>query len=398
MGFTKRLMEEAEERGWWSGGEKWVCAAHVEDDALERLIHDNASSTSCSYCERESDEPFAAELDVLIERIATSLPHEWRSADEEGVAWDGGYVGATYDSYDLLTDALGDKPLNDSQLIIDVVNALPEHSWAQRDFYRLEPHERLRYAWDYFSEVVKHKQRYFFSDYHDEYDEGDPDYVAPGDLLAQIGDVIRDAGLLKELGVDALFRVRGHGAEEEPRTAAELGTPPIERIRSASRMSPAGIPMFYGALDEETATLETKSANPEDEAFTLGTFRLRRPALVVDLSTLPDVPSLFDEDRRHLRTGAMFLRYFAQAIAEPFVRDNRIHIEYVPTQVVTEWIRTRFESGRTEPIEGVLYQSARNPDGVNAALFIDNQGSCETGEAATNGSALLVLTDAHPVK
>ena len=145
MSVTKRQLEEDEERGWRSGGDKYACAAHVEDDALERLIEENAASTPCAYCGRER----AAPLDVLIERIATSLPAEWGNADEEGVSWEGGYVGKTYDTYELITET-GDAPLNHSELIADVVGALPQHEWAQRDFYRLRPDQRMRSGWETF--------------------------------------------------------------------------------------------------------------------------------------------------------------------------------------------------------------------------------------------------------
>jgi hypothetical protein len=49
-----------------------------------------------------------------------------------------------------------------------------------------------------------------------------------------------------------------------------------------------------------------------------------------------EVPSLYDPDRRHLRPGLIFLRHFGGEISKPFVRDDRIHIEYVSTRVVTE--------------------------------------------------------------
>src|SRR5579863_522995 len=78
-------MEEDEERGWSSGGDKYVCAEHVEDDVLITLIAENTSSTPCSHCGREGGAP----VDVLIERIGSSLPYEWGNADDEGVGWEG---------------------------------------------------------------------------------------------------------------------------------------------------------------------------------------------------------------------------------------------------------------------------------------------------------------------
>jgi hypothetical protein len=385
VSLVKRQMEEDEERGWSSGGDKHVCAEHVEDDALERLIAENASATPCSYCGREGSTP----IDVLIERIGSSLPEEWGNADDEGVGWEGGYVGKTYDTYDLITEA-GDPPLNHSELIADVVRALPQQAWVQRDFYRLRPELRLRYGWEEFGKTVKHHRRYFFSD-HDSGSE-DPDHMAPGALLVAIGDALRSGGLVRPLPDEPVYRVRTHKSQEHPRTAAELGAPAAADIDKSSRMSPAGVPLFYGALDPATATAEAREANPGAEAWTMGAFRLRRPARVVDLSTPPGVPSLYDPERRHLRPGLIFLRHFVSEISKPFVRDDRIHIEYVPTQVVIEWLRTRFDPGPGEPLAGVLYDSSRNPGGVNASLFIDNDGACDPGDE--RDSALLVL-DRH---
>jgi hypothetical protein len=385
VSLTKRQMEEDEERGWSSGGDKHVCAEHVEDEALVTLIAENASSRPCSYCGREDGAP----IDVLIERIGLSLPYEWGNADDEGVGWEGGYVGKTYDTYELLTEA-GDPPLTHPELIADVVHALPQQMWAQRDFYRLRLDQRMRYGWEEFGKTVKHHRRYFFADHGG--DTEDPDYIAPGALLEAIGDALRSGGLVRALPDEPVYRVRPHDSREHPRTAAELGAPPAALIDKSSRMSPAGIPLFYGALDPATATTEARDANPDAEAGTMGTFRVRRPARVVDLSTPPEVPSLYDPERRHLRPGLIFLRHFVGEISKPFVRDDRIHIEYVPTQVVTEWLRTRFDQGPGEPLVGVLYSSSRSPGGVNVSLFIDNDGACDPGDE--RDSALLVL-DGH---
>jgi hypothetical protein len=389
MGLVKRQLEEDWERGWSSGGDKYVCDIHVEDEALVRLIGATAESTTCSYCDRTGTEPFAAPLDVVIERIAEGLMEEWRNADDEGVGWDGGYVGAMHDTWDLLFDVI-ESPLNHEQLMGDVIAALPEHNWAQRDYYRPRPHLRMRYGWEQFGEIVKHRRRYFFADHADPDDEGDPDFIAPGAMLETIGDAVRDARLVRQLpSGTVIWRVRSHKADETPSTASDIGATPAHLITSSSRMSPAGVPLFYGALDEDTAIVEAQHANPNAEALTLGTFRLLRPAHLVDLAQPPVVPSLFDaEDKRRLRQPLIFLRSFTAAVSEPFERDDRIHIEYVPTQVVTEWLRTRFDPGPNGAIDAVAYGSARRPGGVNLAIFIDNGGARDRGDGEIDGALL----------
>lgn len=188
------------------------------------------------------------------------------NTDNEGVAWDGGYAGATYDSWDLL-EMYG--PLIDDKLFQDVHTALPEHAWAQFDYYRLRPNLRLLHGWEQFSEIVKHRRRYFFADHPDLYDDHDPDYMSPRAMLEAIGDAIRDVGLVRQLPAGTtLWRVRSHGASETPSTAADIGAAPAHLIRSSSRMSPAGVPLFYGALDQQTAIDEARDANPKAEAYT----------------------------------------------------------------------------------------------------------------------------------
>ncbi len=104
-------------------------------------------------------------VDVLIERIGTSLPYEWGNADDEGVPWEGGYVWTTHDTYDLLTEALGDILFNDSELVSDVVDALPEHAWVEHHPLALRLGERLSSPWEASARSVKHHRRYFFSDF-----------------------------------------------------------------------------------------------------------------------------------------------------------------------------------------------------------------------------------------
>jgi RES domain-containing protein len=390
MGLVKRQMEEDWDRGWHSAGDKSVCEAHLGDDALRAIVAADASETRCSYCERSGDAPFAVPIDLIIERVATSLPYEWRNADDEGVAWDEGeYVGETFNSWDLLEKL---DAFNDGELLRDVATALPEHSWAQRDFYRLRPDERLIFGWESFGEVVKHRRRYFFADHRPYAHEHDDDYIAPAAMLSAIGEALLESGLIRRLASRTpVFRVRAHNADEHPRYAAELGATPAGRTLSSARMSPAGVPLFYGALDEDTAIIEAHHANPRAEAFTLARFELCQSIDAVDLAEPTDVPSLLDEEQRHLRAPKRFLRHFANAVSEPFERDDRIHIEYVPTQVVTEWLRTRFDLGGGHSPHGILYRSARKPGGTNVAFFIDNDGAVDPEDEYSDEPALLVL-------
>lgn len=392
------MMEEAEERGWRSGGDKVVCIDHVEVDELRALILDEATSTTCSYCDRVGDQPIAADVDVLIQRIAEALPAEWRNADEEGVPVDGGeYVFDTFDTWDLITDAVEEPPLNHEQLIIDVVAALPEHSWVQRDLYRLREGERLVLGWDDFRRIVKHHRRYFFAGYRERGDVDDPDFVSPDTMLAAIGDAARSAQVVREIPAGALVhRVRPRYADEVFSHASDLGPPPAGVVDKSGRMNPAGIPILYGAFDATTALAEAQHVYPDAEEFTIGTFRVLQPLIYVALADPPPVPSLFDtEERRETRQPIVFLRHFADAISDPFTPDDYLHIEYVPTQIVTEWFRTQFNPGGGQAVAGLTYGSARNDGGTNLALFVSTDEVRDPGTA--NDAAVLELVEHEAV-
>jgi len=133
-------------------------------------------------------------------------------------------------------------------------------------------------------------------------------------------------------------------------------------------MSPAGIPMFYGALEEATALAETASRR---DSFAVATFEAKRELILLDLRNVPPVPGLFALPSPEKRAWAKFMRDFLEDFRRPIARKGGEHIEYVPTQAVTEYFRTVAEyEGKT--IDGILYASARKEGAAAVVLFADN--------------------------
>jgi hypothetical protein len=94
-------------------------------------------------------------------------------------------------------------------------------------------------------------------------------------------------------------------------------------------MSPAGVAMFYGADDAATAIAEI-GAHSSQRFAVLGEFETTRDLTVLDLTTLPRVPSLYTEaGRTAQRYDLIFLHNFAADLAKPIALDGREHIEYV---------------------------------------------------------------------
>src|SRR5688572_9060324 len=87
-----------------------------------------------------------------------------------------------------------------------------------------------------------------------------------------------------------------------------------------------------------------------------------RPLQVLDLSELPPVPSIFAASREW-RGVLLFLREFVKSISAPVVHDGREHIEYVPTQILTDYFRRKVTALDGSALDGIVYPSARRRGG-----------------------------------
>lgn len=226
--------------------------------------------------------------------------------------------------------------------------------------------------------MVQHHSRFFLdrwasrqTRYHI---DADP-YPAPAKLLHAIGDCISRLELYRELPVDTrLYRVRHCKDGRKLKTPAELGPPRADQAVVTNRMSPPGIVMFYAAPDPETALAETVN---HPGRFAIGEFRTRRAVWLVDFTQLAPVPGLFARIPDSRPWGWRDTRFFHDLVVDftrPIARDDRVHIEYIPTQVVTEYCRLAFHHEHsTKPLDGILYPSARNPGHTAVVLFASRE-------------------------
>jgi hypothetical protein len=113
--------------------------------------------------------------------------------------------------------------------------------------------------------------------------------------------------------------------------------------------------MFYGSMDRETAIAEVLAAKPEPQPMiSTAEFEALRPLVLLNLVDIPPMPSIFDEYWRHLRGPVSFLGDFSVEIAGPVSVDEDEHLEYVPTQVVTEYVRHMLPTRHGQPADGLI--------------------------------------------
>jgi hypothetical protein len=204
---------------------------------------------------------------------------------------------------------------------------------------------------------------------------GDDDVASPEEVLETIANIVKTSDLLRKVPVGTIFkRARIHDAVRRYRSPETLGPSPRHKTLSANRMSSSGISMFYGALDAYTAVAETKTQKLlATEIISIAEFVVTKEFSVVDFSRLPYVPSLFSESTRWERGAISFLHDFVKDLSKPVKRDGRAHIEYLPTQVITEYFRYAFRQDSSDFVRGLYYPSSRAEKGVACVLFFDRE-------------------------
>ena len=381
MSLSKRQIERQMEEGWSSIGEKYVCPQCFGDYAIKEFIMANAVANDCSYCEETATEALAARMDDVLSFIAEGLHREYEDP-VKGVGYEsaeGGYrlpVTVTYDLFCKLCLGSGTQNLFD-----DLVGAFSDCQWVQKKPYGDLECDALRYNWQDFCELVKHRTRFVF--YQIRTRENWERSSEPYAILESLGKIVTELDLTKTFRAGStVVRARQHSSIETYMTASQLGTAPKERS-SQSRMSPAGIPMFYGALDEVTAFNEIYVKEASRDAVSFGFFKFLRPLHVLDLSTLPEIPSIFDEDRYPKRMPLIFMHGFVRDASKSITKDGMEHIEYVPTQIVAEYFRHIFRPYDNTRLDGICYQSSKNEKGLCIALFC-TQDDCTDNLTATD--------------
>ena len=362
-----------------------VCKYCFEEDALNEFINAHAEYTHCSFCDETDDEPISVLVSELMAYMLECIQTEY----DDAANWlsyesrEGGYQGVTYNGFDLVVEIfeIGFPRDTKDKLFGRIVNGLSDQVWCENDPYGLNPKQIVEYSWADFCRIVKHERRYFFGSIAQ--DSADPESLAPADLLDRILRYALQLKLVKELSVgSSLYRARAHGDHGSWRMPGDLGPPPVEKATQSNRMSPAGIVMFYGSDNLETALKETAT---RDGMFSVGEFQTTRKLHVLDLSTLPPKPSIFEavpeSAEVYPRRAWDFLSHVGDEISKPILRDNQTHIEYVPTQVVTEFIRMQ-RSAKQPMFDGIRYSSASNKGFCSYVLFAtqDNVVGCGNGK------------------
>lgn len=341
-----------------------VCSRCFGDPDIKQWISEQEGRRGCDFCGGYTSP--TARINDLCKWLEEALSRYYGRAVDQ-LPWnsrEGGYQGRTWSTEELLFDRVGlDLPLDyNGELQQAIAYPLSDEIWCDHDCSVLDEDQAMRFAWDSFCTVIKHERRFFF--HHIGEDDRSPDAFSSLGILTAIAQLAEALDLVRiqQPGL-RLYRARP-GFDGRSPSAKDFGPPP-RHVCQSNRMNPAGVPMFYGALDPRTAVKEVK-----EQESRVGYFQVTEPLFLLDLSKIPPVPGFFSDEPLRRRLHLSFLHYFANEIMQPVARDDRVHTEYVPSQVVTEFLREHeFEAGR---LDGVMYGSVASPGKRNVVLFLED--------------------------
>jgi hypothetical protein len=354
--------------------EPYVCTSCIPERGLHEYVESRAISKRCDFCGRRSRNSFAAPLVEIAAYIQECMLAEY---DEAGnclsyESAEGGFLGRTFDTEDLISGLVDLPNDEDGTLLKALVGRIGDQVWCKRDPYGMSEAEVLQFSWEQFCERIKYEQRYFFLAQTP--DDSSDDLLSPADMLEELARWVRELDLVVSVPAGTrFFRARFEKPGETLSRPSELGPPPRECATQSNRMSPPGIVMFYASDNPGTALRETVSASG---TFVVAEFEVTKDVRMLDLTRIPPVPSLFEPvpemAEYNPRPVLIFLHMFTTDLAKPRARDDRVHIEYVPTQVVTEFFRTMFKDHQGS-IDGIRYASSRHLSNLSVVLFASRE-------------------------
>lgn len=368
--MSRKYGDEVDEEKYDLNTSKNICSNHIGDEYIKNEILEKGIKGKCDYCNKTRSKvvKLSEVLKLIIVGIEylTEDPAESRYLDKDTkYGFDGNIFSFDEGLLEDIVKRLG--IINTNELLNDIDRHLnnPHLLYCYKDEFGSEGNF-LKDNWERFKFIVKHKARFVF---HDNSFSGDYYYKDPLYILGKIQELIKENSMIVEIPKNTtLYRCRQHSKKNDIGGAKDLVSSPFEYAKNNGRMNPAGIPMFYCSEDKKLTIQEVVNNSDKNNPFyTIGKFNNKSSLKVVDLTRIPNLPSVFDEKNNKYIESILFLKSFVEDAIKPINEKDSI-IEYIPTQVVTEYIRYNKELN----VQGLIYPSSKNRDKNNIVLFFNN--------------------------
>ncbi len=348
----------------------FVCERCVEGSSYKDFIRNHAVSISCSFCNYTDKMQVAALGEDFVAHVLEQIEGEFTDSLDDYLDDEGEPVCETYETCDLLEDV--GLRVSDDSLLQFIVDRLPEGDWRRRDPYAPTEDDVNSTGWFAFKTAVEKggpdAYRTCWNPERSEYDEG---YIQVQNVPLMLLHKVREC--VGQIPANThIWRVQVLDENDPPVTPNRFASPEPHQATQPNRMSPAGVSMFYGSADSNTAKVETVGNRSLLGKKVYGVeFETVKEIHVLDLTLVYSEAHHLFYKTKTFPVKAEFLQEFARDLSKPIQRDLTGHIEYVPTQVFTQLIRDEMKTLDGHQIDGIKYTSSKSGKPCYV-LFIDH--------------------------
>lgn len=352
------------------------CEECFKDSYIRSFISSGNVKGKCSYC--DSNQVYISNVEIVGDFIKKSLLKKYQTLDTLWERSGGSSPDPRYWHLEHILATTAKAIISEEEkiflksnyefLLDDFFKYTEEIENEDEDFWengdvKLIPKDQMSdeeypytspvLSWEEFKFVTKHNNRFF------NLDENNRE-----ELLKDISEIFAKL-TIKLPSNSQICRARimpdYDFSRDTKSIIKECGPPPVESSKPL-RMNPVGISYFYGSTDEKTCLVEIRAGF--NDRYILGKFKTRKELKLLDLTTnwyeLKE-PSIFSEDyKEDLHQSIRFISDFANEVSKP-VSDSEAPLEYLPTQVLSEYLRK-------EGFEGICFRSSLTNE-KNYTLF-----------------------------
>lgn len=358
--------------------QKMCCVNCFSNKFIQAVIRSKSTKGVCNYCSMNGEKhDWITSVRQVGEFIKEKLSQGYTNATREDVPYDKlRSISTTIEEVLIHNEEIFSNELEDDEekisALLDDLFKESGPSWHDKangsddkweggkasivlkdKFFFGENDNPLSDTWESFKYYVKHISR-FFDMSADHFRET---------TLERFLEILQAMAKTLPLGTD-IWRARimkpGDGRVLKVRRHLECGSPP-RNFAIPLRMNPSGISYFYGAEDKTTCLEEVRVKRRN--RVLLGKFRTKMELNIVDLSHKVCIGpgSIFDPNYDHsYNWSSKFVAEFIKEVSRPISSDEA-PIEYVPTQILCEYIRKL-------GYQGVMYKSSITKK-MNYTLF-----------------------------
>lgn len=338
-----------------SGDLKLECCQNCfEDMYLINKIREYDTLGNCDYCDSEDVyiidiADLAEDFEKLFKYYEITEPYEYFHPEihDDPSEFGDMIINLINEDWKIFsrkiigtgTDATLLYDINKRMDLENYIDPYELYSRITQAFTFVHPLEGWGQVWDNFKNEVKHSNRFFPESKSDIFNNRIDEILEYRTVYTENWDLFR-----ARIGVHPIDKMMA---------------PPRE-LATAGRANPRGISYLYCALDEPTCIAEIRPW--KGAAVTVAHVIPKKKLKLVGLFSNPISPFDFESPYEILEIDKI-LSSFIQELSTP-VDPNKSEIEYIPTQYITELIKTR-------GFDGILFDSAMG-SGNNVVIFDEN--------------------------